>query len=77
MRPNLRSSEEDLDRSGLQASYKNHLIRLGLVEEKFSFDSKTGLPQYDRLTGKPKINRTSITRLGRILLSNLDLMPAE
>ena len=65
--------ESELDKASLQASYKEHLERLGLVRLRIKVDRKTGMPEFDKLSGKPRISRTDITHLGRMLLKEIGM----
>jgi hypothetical protein len=64
----LGSTQPELDKHALQESYRQHLVRLGLLEERFELDSKTKMPRFDTQTGAPKRQRLVITTLGGLLL---------
>jgi hypothetical protein len=63
----------DIDRSALQESYKDHLEGLGLVRSHLRIDRKSGLPEFDSSSGRPKVRSRSCTHLGRMLLTEIDL----
>jgi len=63
------------DKSALQGSYKDHLGRLGLAEQQINFDRKTGIPEYDKHTGRPKTRGYKLTTLGRLMLRMLGYDP--
>lgn len=71
------SSDSDFDKSALQDSYKEHLERLGLIRSKIRFDRKSGLPEYDTFSGKPKISSRETTHLGKMLLREIDLFEED
>jgi hypothetical protein len=62
------STQSELDKNALHQSYRQHLVRLGLMEERFELDSKTKMPRFDTSTGAPKRQRLVITSLGKLLL---------
>lgn len=68
------AQESELDKSSIQKSYKEHLERLGLVKFHISVDRDTGLPEFDKLSGKPRTSYTTITRLGRMLLREIGMI---
>ena len=51
------ASEEQMDKSAIQESYKEYLERLGLIKTKFNIDRNTNMPIYDKSSGKPKGSR--------------------
>jgi hypothetical protein len=69
----MESTQADLDKNALQESYRQHLIQLELLEERFDVDSKTNMPVFDRWTGKPKVRSRQITYFGRLLLRQVGL----
>src|SRR5581483_8795998 len=62
------SPQAELDKRTLQDSYKDHLVRLGLLRERFKVDSKTKMPEFDTSTGAPKRQGYDLTPFGRLLL---------
>lgn len=70
----LGADSETLIKSAIQNSYKEHLERLELIQKRIKIDSKTGLPEFDRFSGKPKTSYTDITTLGRLLLKQIGLI---
>lgn len=64
------ASEEELNKSAIQDSYKEHLERLGLIYTKIDIDRKANMPNYDKFSGKPKGSKY-ITRLGKMLLKEI------
>lgn len=68
------SNEDTLRNAALQRSYKEHLERLDLIQPKIHVDRKTGLPQFDTTTGRPKVSFSSLTTLGKILLTQIGLI---
>lgn len=62
----------DLDRSAIGESYKNHLIRLGLLEQRYQTDSKTKQIKVDS-QGRIETKSPEITPVGRLLLRAIGL----
>jgi hypothetical protein len=71
----LGSPSEEIDAEALQQSYRDHLIRLGLVTPKISTRDDT--PEFDRFTGNFKISYHQTSRLGDLLLRQIGLAPPE
>lgn len=71
--PFLNASQEELDKASIDASHRNHLLRLGLIKPRFHQQSKGELPEFDSTTGTSKSSGHEITGLGRMLLRKLDL----
>jgi hypothetical protein len=67
--PAMGSSEAEMDN---QKSYKEHLNRLRLLEPRYEIDPKTKQPVFDHRGGF-KIRGYEITRLGRLLLRQIEL----
>lgn len=66
------ASQPDIDGSTIAESYKNHLARLGLLQERFKLDSKTNQLKVDR-DGVVEKNYPKITLSGRLLLRLIGL----
>lgn len=77
VRATLSDGQPIVDKEALQASYKEHLSRLGLLKPQFKTDTKTGLPEFDKMTGAQKIRGYKITSLGRLLLRQIGLANPE
>jgi hypothetical protein len=71
----ISSSLEELDDHALQQSYRDHLVRLGFVRE-FLQKGKDGLPEFDRMTGQPKVSRWQASQLGTLLLRSIGMVEA-
>ena len=69
----LGSAQEELDKSTLQDSYKEHLSRLSLLKPRYKLDPKTNQPTFDRIRGQQKIHGYQLTPLGRLLLREIGL----
>lgn len=67
------SSQQILNKATLQDSYKEHLSQLGLLEPRYSVDTKTNMPEFDRFSGKMKVRGYDLTNLGRLLLDEIGL----
>lgn len=70
----LGSSKEERQRGAIQDSYREHLERLGLVENEVRMDKDLGVPEYDTFTHKPKTSYTRTTTLGDMLLEQIGLI---
>lgn len=70
----LGSDEKTLDKAALQESYKEHLERIGLIKSHYRIDRKTGIPEFDKFTGKPSVSYRDVTMLGRLVLKQIDLL---
>ena len=67
-------SQDVLDKDALQRSYKEHLERLGLIQAHYNLNRETGLPEFDRFSGKQKVSYYSTSSLGRLLLKYIGLI---
>ena len=70
------SSREELDDRALQDSYKDRLVRLGLVSEHIR-KNRDGTPEYDKRTGKPAVSYREASPLGRLLLRSIGMIANE
>ncbi|WP_017733123.1 hypothetical protein [Nafulsella turpanensis] len=66
--------ETSNNKSAIQKSYKEHLERIELIKRSIRFNRSTGLPEYDKNTGEPKISYRKITPLGKLLLDRMGLI---
>lgn len=69
--------QDDLDKSALQESYKEHLVQLGLLERRYDTDLRTEQPVYDTFTGGLKVRGYQITLMGKLLLRHVGLAKEE
>jgi hypothetical protein len=69
----LESPQPEVDKAALQKSYSEHLVRLGLLEERFKVDPKTKMLEVNPATGIPKHSSYEVTSLGRLLLREIGL----
>lgn len=69
------SSEDEFEQEVLKVSYRQHLYDLGLIKKNFRKPRKGELPEFDDKTGMMKASGADVTRLGRMLLRYLDLIP--
>lgn len=67
------SSQDTVDKSIVSRSYREHLVRLGLLRIKFKKAKKGELPEFDERTGMVKAQGYDITSLGKLLLRYIDL----
>ena len=72
----LGSNQIELDDYAIQKSYKDHLVRLGLVTEHIK-KSRDGTPEYDKFSGQPKVNYRDASTLGRLLLRSIGMISDE
>lgn len=70
------SSQKERDDHALQQSYKDHLVRLGLVSERIKKNHE-GTPEYDKFTGKPAVSYREASPLGRLLLRSIGMITDE
>jgi len=71
------SSDEDLDKEAIFATYKTRLVTLGLLRVTYRKPKKGDMPEFDEKTGMVKASGNSITHLGRLLLRSIDLATAD
>ena len=69
------STEDEFEEAALNASYRQHLHDLGLTRLRFSRPKRGEVAEMDGKTGMMKASGTDITRLGRMLLRSLNLIP--
>ena len=74
IRSYIGTDKESHNGSAIQNSYKEHLERLQLIEGKIKFDRKTGFPEFDKSSGKPKTSYRNITYLGKMLLEQIGIL---
>jgi hypothetical protein len=65
---------EDIEAQALQKSYRDHLIRLGLVIALISKD-RNGTPEFDRFTGDFKVSYHQTSTLGNLLIRQIGMSP--
>jgi len=70
------SSEDEFEEAALKTSYRCHLHDLGLTRTRFKKPKRGELPEFDDKTGLMKAQGTDITRLGKMLLRYLNLIPS-
>ena len=68
----MASSQPELNKSAIADSYKNHLIRLGLLEQRYKLDSQTKQLKVD-ISGRLEMQSAGITQAGRLLLRSIGL----
>lgn len=71
----LGSSEDELENAALKASYRQHLCDLDLIRPRFSKPRRGEIPELDGNTGMLKASGTDTTRLGKMFLRYLNLIP--
>lgn len=73
VRAYIGSDERTIEKASLQASYKEHLERIGLVKSHYRVDHKTGMPDFDKISGMPVVSFRDLTPLGRMVLKQIGL----
>lgn len=68
----MRSLQSVHDKNSLSKSYKLHLARLGLLQERFEIDQKTKLLKIDS-QGRTEVKGYSLSSLGRLMLRSIGL----
>ena len=71
----LGSSEDEFEQVALKSSYRQHLYDLGLLRLRFAKPKRGELPEFDDKTGTIKASGSDVTRLGKMLLRHLKLIP--
>lgn len=74
---NLKSTAKEHDKQSVQVSYKQDLVRLGLLKEKYKQAKRGELPETDYDTGKPKISHYETSNLGNALLRIIGLKASD
>ena len=69
------SSQDEFEEAAMKASYGQHLFDLGLVRHRYPSVRRGQIPEFDDKSGTIKPSGTDVTRLGKMLLRYLDLMP--
>lgn len=72
-RAHLGSSEGEADRAAVYATFRQHLVDLGLLKPRFKRVPRGDLPEFDDKTGMMKATGYRLTRLGGLLLRQLGL----
>jgi hypothetical protein len=70
----LGSNKEERQRGAIQESYKEHLLRLGLIKDNIRMNTELGVPKYDIFTDKPEVSYSETTTLGNMLLEKIGLI---
>lgn len=73
----FQDTPKEYDRQSIQISYKQKLIQLGLLKEKFKQAGKGQLPEIDYNTGKTKVSHYEVSGFGNALLRAIDLIPSD
>jgi len=67
------ADEKTIEKAALQDSYTEHLERIGLIRSHYRIDKDSGIPKFDKFTGKPSVSYGDLTALGRLVLKQIDL----
>lgn len=73
VRATLASPQEVHDKEALQKSYRQHLVRLGLIEPIYEYNQSDERPEFDYFTSAQKVSRYEITTLGKLLLTRIGM----
>ena len=65
------ADERTIEKASLQESYKEHLERIGLIRSHYRMDRDTGMPEFNRFSGKPAVSYRDLTPLGRMVLKQI------
>lgn len=71
----MASSQDEFEEAALKSSYRQHLHDLGLIRHRFKRPKRGEFPEFDDRTGMMKISGSEVTRLGKMLLGYLNLIP--
>jgi hypothetical protein len=71
----LGSTEDELEAAALISSYRQHLHDLGLMRQRFKKPKRGEFPEFDEKTGMMKESGSDVTRMGKMFLRYLDLIP--
>ena len=66
--------QEQQDDAIIFESYREHLVRLGLIQNHFQKPSKGELPEFDEKTGMIKAASRALTPLGHMILRYIDFV---
>lgn len=77
VRAHMGSPREVLDKETLQMSYDMHLAQVGLLQARYSVDTRTKQPEFDSSTGAQKLSGYELTRLGSLLLRQLGISASD
>lgn len=69
------SSEDEFEKAALKTSHRQHLYDLALIRKRFRKPKKGQFPEFDEKTGMMKASGSDVTRLGKMFLRYLDLIP--
>jgi hypothetical protein len=72
-----RSSAKEYDKQSIQSSYKQDLVRIGLLKEHYKKAKKDEFPEIDYNTGKSKVSHYETSNLGNALLRIINLEPSD
>ena len=71
VRAHLGSDQRTIEKASLQDSYIEHLERLGLIRSHYHMDRNTGMPEFDKFSGKPSVSYRGLTPIGRMILKQI------
>jgi hypothetical protein len=71
VRAHLGSDDRTIEKAALKDSYIEHLERLGLIRSHYHMDRNTGMPEFDKFSGKPSVSYRDLTPIGRMTLKQI------
>lgn len=69
------SSDDEFEAAALKASYRQHLLDLSLIRQRFKNPKRGEFPEFDQKTGMIKAHGSEVTRWGKMFLRYLELIP--
>jgi hypothetical protein len=67
------SSDREFDEEAVYNSYRRHLVQLGLMKPNYRRHRRGDIPEFDEKTGMMKASGHDITRLGYLLLRQIEV----
>lgn len=71
IRAHIGADERTIEKASLQETYKEHLDRIGLIRSHYRIDRATGMPEFDKFSGKPSITYRTLTPIGKMVLKQI------
>ena len=68
------STRREMDEETIYNSFRNGLVNMGLIQPRYKRPRKGELPEFDDKTGRIKAQGYDITRSGRLLLRQIDMI---
>lgn len=71
------SSQAEIEAAAIANEYRNHLVRLDLLKNRYKTPKRGESPDFDKETGTIKASGHEITQLGKLLLRRLDILKSN